>query len=362
MRRLLRGLVGSALIAATVITAVGAHSGRTPTAGASKAFTNDQVLTYGYGATTYPSWVYTVGNGVLTSLWVDPAKNNSHMPTLSQVAPNTGRIYFSPSSTSPCSGSLEWLPCARNTRMTNWEIYIRNFALAPHPVNNWHWYDTTNSCQATGLCFYARRTMLHETLHAVLVGGSHDEQGEDDTIMGSTSPWASNTGWNKTYIERCDHAAAQLKYGVKNSAGVYADCFLNITNHGPAGLKSRATVGSSSYSACIGATATATGRLAIATDSTNYQALSNTPLSNRTLWFDRKPSTSSTWTNNVTSTTASNASGNNWSKGFSSGSSITYNFRAHYDGETGVDGSRYINWPGTTITETTFSITWSSAC
>src|SRR3990172_3062035 len=96
MRRLLRGLVGSALIAATVITAVGAHSGRTPTAGASKAFTNDQVLTYGYGATTYPSWVYTVGNGVLTSLWVDPAKNNSHMPTLSQVAPNTGRIYFSP--------------------------------------------------------------------------------------------------------------------------------------------------------------------------------------------------------------------------------------------------------------------------
>src|SRR3972149_5869413 len=288
MRRLLRGLVGSALIAATVITAVGAHSGRKPTAGASKAFTNDQVLTYGYGATTYPSWVYTVGNGVLTSLWVDPAKNNSHMPTLSQVAPNTGRIYFSPSSTSPCSGSLEWLQCARNTRMTNWEIYIRNFALAPHPVNNWHWYDTTNSCQATGLCFYARRTMLHETLHAVLVGGSHDERGEDDTIMGSTSPWASNTGWNKTYIEHCDHAAAQLKYGVKNSAGVYADCFLNITNHGPAGLKSRATVGSSSYSACIGATATATGRLAIATDSTNYQALSNTPLSNRTLWFERK--------------------------------------------------------------------------
>src|SRR3972149_5855050 len=43
MRRLLRGLVGSALIAATVITAVGAHSGRTPTAGASKGFTHDEL-------------------------------------------------------------------------------------------------------------------------------------------------------------------------------------------------------------------------------------------------------------------------------------------------------------------------------
>lgn len=362
MRRLLRGLVAAALIAALLTTVVAAHNGRTPTAGASKQFTNDQVLTYGYGATTYPSWVYTAGNGVLTSLWVDPAKNNSHMPTFSQVAPNAGQIIFSGSSTSPCSGDPEWLQCANPRMITGWKIYIRNFALAPHPVDNWHWYDTNSSCQPTGLCWYARRAMLHETLHAVLVDANHDAQGEDDTIMGSVSPWATNTGWNKTYIERCDEAAAQLKYGVKNSAGVYADCFLNVANHGPAGLKTRATVASTSYFACVGATATASGRLAIATDSTNYVALSNTPLSSRTLWFDRKPSTSSTWTNYVTSTTASNASGDNWSKGFSSGSSITYNFRIHYDGETGVDGSRYINWPGTTTTETTFSITWGPAC
>ncbi len=50
MRRLLHGLVAAALIAALLTTVAAAHSGRTPTAGASKQFTNDQVLTYGYGA------------------------------------------------------------------------------------------------------------------------------------------------------------------------------------------------------------------------------------------------------------------------------------------------------------------------
>lgn len=362
VRRSFRSLVAAFLITTILTTAVGAHIGRTPTAGASKAFSNDQVLTYGYAATTYPTWVYTVGDGALTSLWVDATKNNSHMPTFSRVAPNAGQITFSGATMSPCSGSSEWLQCVNNALSPTWQMYIRNFALAPHPVNNWHWYDTTNSCQSTGTCWYARRPVLHETLHAVLVGGSHDGQGEDDTIMGPTSPWATNTGWNKTYIERCDEAAAQLNYGVKNSAGVYADCFVNIGNPGPTGLKSRATVASASYLACTGTPATATGRLAIATDSTNYQALSNTPLSNRTLWIDRKLSTSSTWTIPFTSTTASNASGDNWSKGFSSSSAATYNFRIYYNGETGVDGSRSVNWPGTPTTETTFSIIWGSAC
>ncbi len=95
---------------------------------------------------------------------------------------------------------------------------------------------------------------------------------------------------------------------------------------------------------------TVTGRLAVATDSA-YQALSNNPLTSRTLWFDRRP-VGGSWTTDVTSTTATNASGNNWSKTFSSGSATTYEFRGHYKGETGLDPDY----------SPTFSITWSTAC
>jgi len=115
-------------------------------------------------------------------------------------------------------------------------------------------------------------------------------------------------------------------------------------------LVSTATVGQSSYGGCNGTGVTVTGRLAIKTD-TNYGLLTNNPLTGRAIFFDRRP-VGGSYTLNVASATATSVSGNNWSVTFPGNVSITYQYRAHYGGETGVDAS---NQP-------TFSITWSNPC
>jgi len=330
------------------------HDGRTPTVGASAPYGHDQLLTYGYVGSSIPAWVTSVGNGTLTANYPDAATNNSDGPVFSNSSPFTGSIVWSGMSSSPCgTGQLDWLACTPGAgEGVAWHIYVRNLTGNPY---GYVWYDTNNSC--SGTCFYGRRSVIHEVLH-LANGMGHDNQSPstaDDTVMSTTQPWSPNPGWNQAKLVRCDEAGAQLAYGLNNSAGVYADCFKNITNGGTVGLKSRATSSATQYNVCLGGTVTTTGRLAIETAS-SYRALSNMPLSSRTIWFDRKPSTSSTWTNNIASATASNASGNNWARAFSSGSTstITYNFRAHYDGETGVD-------PTSTIGNPQFNITWSSA-
>jgi hypothetical protein len=144
--------------------------------------------------------------------------------------------------------------------------------------------------------------------------------------------------------------AYALRYDVQTTSGPYADCFDHITGHGVSGLVSTASVSSTSYHACIGVGATAAGRLAIKTDA-NYNQLANNPLTDRTIFFDRRP-VGGTWTLDVTSATATNVSGNNWSKTFSNGGAATYEFRVRYTGETGVDASNQL----------TFTIKWSTAC
>lgn len=334
-------VVGAVLAPASVF----AH---TPVANSVGEYGQNTTLLYQFSSSGYPTWVTTASNGTLTVNWPSSSNNNSASPQFTQDASGTGRVVYSSSSTSPCSGNTGWLACADNWGTPSWHIYIRDLGGAPN--GNWAWYDVSSSCPGGSTCFYARRSLIHEAEHVTLGVGNHDGQGETNTVMGASQPSASTTGWNTTTIRQCDESAAQLLYDVRTSSGPYSGCFDHITGHGTTGLISTASVGSSSYGGCSGAGVTATGRLAIKTDA-NYGLLTNNPLTGRTVFFDRRP-VGGTWTPNVTSTTATNVSGNNWTKTFSTSSSITYEFRAHYGGETGVDAS---NQP-------TFTITWSTPC
>lgn len=338
---LLRAAVLAFSGALSVAQLAAAHA---PVSGATQNYGQNVTLPYDWGGTGYPSWFTTAANGTLTVNWPSSTDNNSATPQFSLVSGGAAKVFYSSSPTSPCSGSSTWLACAKNWGYSNWEIYLRNLQAAPYLT--WTWYDYTASCPGGTTCYYARRALIHEVEHVVMSVGSHDSQGETNTVMGSTNPWSPNAGWNTTTIRRCDASAAQLLYDVRSSAGVYADCFDHITGATPSGLASTATVAATSYVACVGSPATPTGRLAIKTDS-NYGLRTNNPLTNRTLFFDRRPIGGS-WTLNTTSTTATSASGNNWSKSFTSGGAVTYEFRVHYNGETGVAAS---NQP-------TFTITW----
>lgn len=286
--------------------------------------------------------------------WPASAYNNTRMPTFSYNSSGAGTVWYEGTTPVPACGygpTTAWIGCSSNWGTTSWNVWLRDFGENPHSPT-WGWYDT-GSC--SGTCFESRRVALHEIEHVALAVGSHDSQGEANTIMGSATPSYPNTGWNTHRIQRCDESAAQLLYDVGTSAGPYADCFDHTTNHGTYGLVTSATVAATSYGACTGYGVTVTGRLAIKTDSA-YQALTNNPLTNRTLSFDRRP-VGGSWTTDVTSTAATSASGDNWAKTFSSSSSVTYEFRGHFrgvgeGGEVGLDSSY------TPI----FKITWSSAC
>lgn len=133
---------------------------------------------------------------------------------------------------------------------------------------------------------------------------------------------------------------------MRNSYGPYGDCFDHLANAGTSGLATNMSVPTTSYQACNGQGVLVVGRIEV-TDFTSYQGLGGNPLSGRTVWFDRGTTVA------FTSTTATNASGNNWAKSFS-GTNVSYVYRAHFDDASG-DGLADSDQP-------TFSITWGSAC
>ncbi len=340
--------LGAATLILLAVVGTGAALAHTPVAGATNMYSKNTSLTYKFQLTTYPAWVYAVANGTLTSSWPSSTANNSASPRFSLDATSgTAIVHYVNQANSPCSGQTGWLQCAKNWGASNFLIYVRD--LTSHA--SMRWYDDTNSCPGGYACFYGRRGFIHEVEHVALSVVNHDSQGEANTVMSAGQAANPTTGWNSTTTQRCDASALQLWYDVATSSGPYADCFDHVTGHGTVGLVSTASVGAASYFGCTGTSVTATGRLAIKTDATNYKELTNNPLTGRTVLFDRRP-VGGSWTLGVTSTSASSVLGNNWSKAFTSGSSITYEFRIRYTGETGVDPS---NQP-------TFTITWSNSC
>lgn len=336
----IRRRVFSAVAIAVVgsLASAGFVSAHTPVAGAVKEYGGSVNLTYKWGQGTYPNWFRTSMTTALESDWPAPAFNNSATPTFAYNSSGAGTVFYAATTGAPACDQVAWIGCSANWGRTDWKVWLRSTTC---------WAD---SGSYSGTCFDVRRVALHEIEHVTLGVANHDSQGELNTIMGSSTPSSPNQGWNTHHIQPCDEAAAQLLYDVASSAGVYAGCFDHVLHHGTSGLVSAATVAATSYWACVNSGVTVSGRLAIATDSA-YQALSNNPLTGRTLWFDRRP-VGGSWTTDVTSTTATNASGNNWSKTFSSGSATTYEFRGHYKGETGLDPDY----------SPTFSITWSTSC
>jgi predicted secreted protein len=321
------------LVALCPILAAGSALAHEPTNGTAKLYADSVVLDYRFGG-TYPAWVNTAIRTALETDYPNRTYNNSRMPTFAYSSAGSGAVVFSGASVSPCgTGNPDWLQCAKGGGTDTWRIYIRNFRAAPH--GSWWWYSETGSCPAGKTCWDARRALIHEILH-ITMSADHDSQGESNTVMASVTPWYAHTGWNTHHIQRCDEAAAQLLYDLASTAGVYADCYDHIPGAVEGKLDSAVTVQYTSYSACVGVPFNIYGRAAVM-NTTNYKRLANNPLTNRVVRFDRKPHSGTTWTLNVGSTTASNAAGYNWVEDFSAGAPGVWDFRAHYDGETGVD-------------------------
>lgn len=351
MNRIL-GPVARAAAAALAMLLVGATvvSAHTPVAGAVREFSPGTSLQYGWGG-VYPTWFTGALGSAFGADWTTSAWNNAQKPTFSYVAGGAGTVSYEPTTAVPACNLIAWIGCANNWGTTTWNVWVRDFTRSP--TLPYRWVQTTGTC--SGTCFDLRRVALHEIEHVTLSVSNHDEQGELNTVMASVTPWSPTTGWNTHHVQKCDEAAFQLLYDLSAMAGVYADCFDHVTGHGVGGLVSTATASAPIASTCYGTALSITGRLAIQTN-TNYGTLSNNPLASRTVYIDRKLHSSSTWTADYSSAVATSAgTGNNWSRSFSqtgSSGSITYDYRAHYKGEAGVD-------PGYS---SVVSLTWSSVC
>lgn len=343
--------VARAAVAATAMILLSATvaSAHTPVAGAVREYSQDTALQYKWGAATYPTWFTGAMGSAFGIDWTNSTYNNSRKPTFSYAAGGAGTVsYKSPSGVPQCVG--EWIGCSTAWGSTSWKVILRNFTQDPvRPT--YKWVQTTGSCSNT--CFDLRRVALHEIEHVTLAVSGHDAQGETNTIMASTTPWSPSTGWATHHVQKCDAAAFQLKYDLAALAGVYADCFDHIAGHGVNGLVSTATVSAPVASACYGTALSITGRLEIQANA-NYETLGGNPLASRTVLIDRKLHSSGTWTVDYSSAVATNANtGNNWTRSFTqsgSSGSITYDYRAHYKGEAGVDP----------VYSSTVSLTWKA--
>ncbi len=319
------------LLSATVVAA------HTPVAGAVREYGQDTALQYKWEG-TYPSWFTGAAGSAFGIDWTNSTYSNSRLPTFSYSASGTGTVSYKSPSGVPACDSVAWVGCSTAWGSTSWRVILRNFSQAPLPPFTGTWVQATGSCSNT--CFDARRVALHEIEHVTLAVSGHDGQGESNTIMAATTPSSPTTGWATHHIQKCDQAAAQLLYDLAALAGVYADCFDHVTGHGVSGLVSSATASAPVASACYGTALSINGRLEVQTN-TNYGTLSGNPLASRTVYVDRKLHSAGTWTVDYATAVANNSNtGNNWSRSFTesgTSGSVTYDFRAHYKGETGVD-------------------------
>ena len=348
------GPVARATVAATAMVLLSATvaSAHTPVAGAVRKYTQDTALQYKWEG-SYPTWFTGAMGSAFGIDWTNTTYNNSRKPTFSYSASGAGTVsYKAPSGVAQCDIYPDWIGCSDNWGATNFKVILRNFTQAP--TKSWIWVQTTGTC--SGTCFDLRRVAAHEIEHVTLAVGSHDGQGESNTIMGSTTPSYDTTGWATHHVQKCDEAAFQLKYDLAALSGRYADCFDHVTGHGVNGLVSTATISAPVASACYGTALSITGRLEIQTNA-NYETLGGNPLASRTVLIDRKLRSAGSWPpTNYSSAVATNANtGNNWSRSFTesgTSGSITYDYRVRYLGEAGVDP----------VTSGVVSLTWRFPC
>jgi hypothetical protein len=305
---------------------------------------DNKELFWRYGG-AYPGWVTADVADSLGVDWSDPDTHNSRAPFFTFSAAGAGRVYYSASMTSPCSGGAVWLACAKDGGTTGWDVYIRNLDGAPY--GSWAWYDQTGECATGDLCFRLQRSLIHEPIHLTF-GTNHSSQDQADTVFTANQPSYANEGGKTFLLRRCDQAASQLAYDLRDMAGPYGDCFDHIANAGAGGLRTDLTVSDASIAACQGTAATVTGRLQVR-DYSAYRELGGNPLAGRVVRFDLGSSA------NVASTVAIKAAAPaaNWSKSFTSATYGTRTYVAHFDTASGSGLA--------SSSDVTFTITWIPA-
>ncbi len=355
-RRSLR-LGAAAAITVLLATALPV-SARTPTPGAARgSFAPDQIVYYHWGGSPYPLWMTAAAQDSLDTKYRNWNANNSHSPRPAYGG-GSAIVYYSRAATSPCNPEINysWLACVTGGRSTSFRLFIRDFANSGKP--GWGWWDETRACSRPGqtfaLCWYLERALIHEAGHAIPGFGHDDSQTEDDTVMRSIDPTTSANGGNHFVFQRCDQAALQLLWDVAKYELPYGDCFGSTPGHGVRGLYTALTASGTSFTSCVSTGRAVAGRLAVKNDA-NYGPLAGNPLSARTVWFDRKRRTDTTWTSRAESAAATGIeSGNNWTRTFTAPVTTggTYDYRAHFDGDLGLDPSNQV----------AFSISWTAGC
>lgn len=335
---LLLSMAIGAVVMAVHPLLVGAHE---PIEWSRKYTADNKVLLWKYGG-TYPNWLTLDAGDTLGSDWSNSVTNNSRVPSFASSASGAGRVYYTSSMTSPCSGNTVWLACAKGGGTTGWEIHVRNLDGAP--FNSWAWYDKTDSCASGDVCFRLQRSLIHEPIHLTF-GTNHSVQEQANTVFTANQPSYGNTGGSTRLLRRCDQAAAQLAYDLHDMAGPYGDCFDHLTNGTSTGLKTDLTVSASSLTVCQGAVAMVSGRLQVH-DYASYEELGANPLEARMVRFDLDG------TPNITSTIATDtvAPAMNWSRSFGNASYGSRTYTAHFDwqADSGLAASP----------NRTFTITW----
>lgn len=335
--------------------------------------TNGPQLTLDFHFASGPAWFRTSVTNTLENGWSqnpdpqpgdpEPPRQNSRIPKFSDGNDNTGggTIFYEDRATSPCTGSLDWIGCNPNTpgSKNGYEIHVRQLPSQSAPT--WMWFHRDDTCAdirddgyATSVCFSVRRVVVHEAIHNALTR-SHDAQGgtsSRDTVMNAATP--TRTGnpdyWNTNTFLRCDLAGAMLEYGVLDRSARYPKCFAEQPGAGTDGLNTRITVAATTYQGCAnGSVVAVRGRLAIQDDWSTYRYLANTPLAGRTVSIYRKLPSESSWPAqpHATATATDLDSGNNWSKGLSSLSSGTWQYRAKWndaDDEPALNSSNWATW------------------
>ena len=320
-----------------------------------------------------PNWFRAAVTATLETGWSqnpdpqpgepEPPRQNSRIPRFDDGndGKGGGTIFYVDDSTSPCTGDPDWIGCNPNTPGSKggYELHFRDLPSQSAP--SWLWFHRDDTCAdvrndgwASSVCFSVRRVAVHEALHNALTR-SHDAQGglgSRDTVMHATTPTRNGSPdyWNTNTFLRCDLAGAQLEYGVLDRSAAYPNCFSEAPGDGVNGLNTRITVAATTYQGCAnGSVVTVRGRLALKDDWGQYRYLANTPLAGRTISIFRKLPSDASYpaTPFATATATDLYSGNNWSKGLSSLSSGTWQYRALWvtsSSEPALNSSNAVTW------------------
>ncbi len=268
---------------------------------------------------------------ILAALGDSNATRASRAPFVSYNSSGEGTIYYRPGDEMPstCSHSLA---CAdKSTSNGWWKIWFTQHNYPwPNPGGyTVKWCD--NMANPSG-CWDVERVALHELGH-VLGLGHNSVNNQSMTIMHATLPSKTNTGWQTHDYLSCDKARLQLEYDLVSTNNSYAECLSGLANAGVDGLKTTVTFSTSAAFLCSGESATFSGTLTVQ-DLTGYGLLGGNLIGGRLVEIERAPHG---FTNFVAYSSDTTDSSGRWSRTVSTLAATDYDYRAHFDSESGLN-------------------------